>query len=310
MELRPLGARGPSISVVGFGGWEAGADWWGPNDSDDRAVAAIQAGLEAGMNWVDTAEVYGRGRSEELVGRAVAGRRDEVLVFTKVGGPGSGTGYRPDQVRRALQASLARMGIDHVDLYQIHWPDESVPLEDTWSAMADLAQEGLTRWIGVSNFDRSQVERCLAVRHVDSVQNELSLLHPADLDDLIPWLAERGVGYLAYSPLAKGLLTGALAPGHRFDQEDVRGGMRGPAPRDFRAGRFERALEGVDRLRPIAERLGLSVAELSVRWLVEQPGVTAAIAGTRDADHARSNARVGEVALDAATVAEVRAIFG
>lgn len=310
MQMRQLGAQGPEISVVGFGAWEAGGDWWGPNASEDGVIDAIRAGLDAGMTWVDTAEVYGRGRSEELVGRAVEGRRDEVRIFTKVGGPGSGTGYRPEQVRRALQASLARLGTDHVDLYQIHWPDESVPLEDTWGAMAALAEEGLTRWVGVSNFGRAEVERCLAIRHVDSVQNRFSLIHHEDRPDLLPWLAEKGVGYLAFSPLGLGLLTGAIAADHVFDEGDVRGGRQGGQPADFRPGRFERILARTDRLRPIAERLGISVAQLALGWVLHQDGMTAAIAGSRNPAHARSNAAAGDLGLDDAARQEIEAIFG
>jgi aryl-alcohol dehydrogenase-like predicted oxidoreductase len=310
MQTRQLGSQGPEISVVGFGAWEAGGDWWGPNASEDGVIEAIRAGLDAGMTWVDTAEVYGRGRSEELVGRAIEGRRDQVLVFTKVGGPGSGTGYRPEQVRTALQASLDRLGTDHVDLYQIHWPDESVRLEDTWGAMADLADEGLTRWVGVSNFGRDEVERCLAIRHVDSVQNRFSLIHHEDRTDLLAWLAERGVGYLAYSPLGLGLLTGAIGPGHRFDEGDVRGGRQGGQPADFRPGRVERILARVDRLRPVADRLGISLAQLALRWVLEQDGLTAAIAGSRNPAHARSNAATGDAQLDEAAQEEIEGIFG
>src|SRR5439155_21357211 len=174
MQMRRLGRAGPEISVVGIGCWEAGGADWGPNSSEREVVAAIHAGLESGVNWVDTAEVYGQGLSEQIVGRALAGR-DDVLVFTKVA-PTEGSGLRPEQVQSAIDASLRRLGRDHVDLYQIHWPDDSVPLEETWGAMAGIVQAGKARLIGVSNFDRARVERCLAIHPVASVQNEFSLL--------------------------------------------------------------------------------------------------------------------------------------
>ena len=161
MQMRQLGAGGPEISVVGFGSWEAGGMHWGPNSSEQEVIAAIHAGLDAGMTWVDTAEVYGDGVSERIVGRAVAGR-DDVLVFTKVA-PDDGSGLAPDQVRGAIHASLQRLGRDHVDLYQVHWPSDDVPIEETWGAMAELVSAGKARLIGVSNFDRPLIERCQAI---------------------------------------------------------------------------------------------------------------------------------------------------
>ena len=173
----------------------------------------MHAGIDAGMTWIDTAEVYGDGVSERIVGRAVAGR-DDVLVFTKVAPDDGGTGLRPEQVRAAIEASLRRLGRDHVDLYQVHWPSTEVPVEETWGAMAELVAEGKARLVGVSNFDRALIERCQAIHPVASVQNEFSLLEQGDREQLLPWLAERGIGYLAYSPLAAGRLTGAMAAGH------------------------------------------------------------------------------------------------
>jgi aryl-alcohol dehydrogenase-like predicted oxidoreductase len=310
VEFRKLGGGGPEISVVGYGAWEAGGDFWGPNASDEAVIAAMRAALDAGMNWIDTAEVYGRGRSEELVGRALQGRRDTALIFTKVAPRPDGSGLRPEQVREGIARSLKRLQTDHVDLYQIHWPDRSVPVEDTWAAMDGLVTEGLTRSIGASNFDRTLVERCLGVRHVDSVQNKLSLLHPEDRTDLLPWLQESGVGYLAYSPLGLGLLTGAIGVDTTFHTEDFRGGGRGARPADFREANLRRTLARVDQLRPIADRVGTSVANLSLRWVIEQSGVTAAIAGSRNLDHVRANADAGALRLDEATLGEVDGIFG
>lgn len=310
MEMRTLGSKGPQVSVVGFGAWEAGGDIWGPNRSDEQVVAAMRAALDAGMNWIDTAEVYGTGRSERLVGGAVADRRDEVLLFTKVAPRPSGTGFRPEEVKAAIRASLDRLGTDHVDLYQLHWPDRSVPVEDTWGAMAELVDEGLTRYIGVSNFGRALLERCLDVRHVDSVQNKLSLLHQDDRHDLLTGLEEMGIGYLAYSPLALGLLTGTISKDTSFEEGDFRGAPGTSAPRDFAPGDLEKNLKKVERMRPIAERVGTTLAPLALRWVIQQQGVTAAIAGSRNADHVRNNSTAGDLGLDAQTMAELDAIFG
>lgn len=305
MRARRLGKNGPDISAVGFGAWEAGGTSWGPNVSDDGVVAAMQAGFDAGMNWIDTAEVYGDGQSERLVGRAVAGRRDQVLVFTKVGASDGGTGHRPEQVRAAIRASLGRLGLDHVDLYQLHWPEtHGVPVEETWGAMSELVAEGLTRHIGVSNFDRDLLERCRAVAPVDSLQNELSLVAQADRADYLPWLTERDITYLAYSPLGAGLLTGALSADSTFDAGDWR---RGEAA--FQPGAFTRNLERVDRMRAVAMRLGTTTAGLALAWVLAVSDATVAIAGSRDPAHARDNAAAGNLELDAATLEELDAIF-
>ena len=312
MDMRTLGPNGPEISVVGFGAWEAGGTEWGSNEPEERIIEAMHAGIDAGMNWIDTAEVYGPHRSEEIVGRAVAGCPDDVSVFTKVAPKDAGSGFAPEQVGGAIRRSLSRLGLDHVDLYQLHWHDETgVPIEDTWGAMAEVQDEGLVRHIGVSNFDRELIERCLAIRQVDSVQMEFSLLVQDDRAELLPWLAEHGIAYLAYSPLGAGILTGALAPDHVFPDDDWRSGKLwdDEQPELFRPGAFQENVAKAERLRPIAERLGTTPAALALRWVVEAAPTVVAIAGSRDPDHARSNARAGVLTLDAATLAEIGAIF-
>jgi len=310
METRRLGADGPEITVVGYGAWEAGGNHWGANTSEADVVAAIHAGLDAGMAWVDTAEVYGDGVSERIVGQALAGR-DDVLVFTKVA-PDEGSGLAAGQVRGAIDASLRRLGRDHVDLYQVHWPSDDVPIEETWGAMADLVAAGKARWIGVSNFDRALIERCQAIHPVASLQNEFSLLHRGDRDELLPWLAAQGIGYLAYSPLAAGRLTGALAHDHEFGDDDWRSGRGkyaswreedGEWP--FDPGPMAAAAALVDRMRPLAEQRGATVSQLALRWALEQTGVTAVIAGSRNPAHARANAAAGSLAVDAPALAEI-----
>jgi aryl-alcohol dehydrogenase-like predicted oxidoreductase len=264
---------------------------------------AVRTVFDSGIDWIDTAEIYGRGRSEELVAKAVAGRRDEILLASKVAPRSSGSGFRTDQVRSACEGSLRRLKTEHLDLYQLHWPDESVPIEETWAAMAGLVQDGLVRYLGVSNFDRGLIERCEAIRHVDSLQQEFSMLQRRDAD-LIRWCGERGVGVLSYSPLAFGLLTGAVTSESRFERGDVR-----DEDELFSPANRERSLAVVASLRPVAERLGISLAQLALAWNVHQPGVTSAIAGSRDPGHVRSNAAAGEVELDDATLAELDAII-
>jgi aryl-alcohol dehydrogenase-like predicted oxidoreductase len=307
MRMKRLGSEGPEISVVGFGAWEAGGDVWGPNQSDAEAVEAMQAGLDAGITWIDTAEVYGDGKSEELVGRAIEGRRDEVVVATKVAPRPDGTGFRREEVRAACEASLKRLGIDRLDLYQLHWPDDDVPVAETWEAMAGLVEEGLVRNVGVSNFDEGLIERCEAIRHVDSLQPHFSMLHLRN-GDLIRWCGDRGIGVVTYGSLAYGLLTGAITMETEFDDQDWRSGRRGEGEyyrRLFAEGKKERSLAVVDALRPIAERLGISVSQLALAWIFHQPGVTSAIAGSRNPRHVRANAEAGRVELDQDTLREI-----
>lgn len=316
MELRALGTNGPEISVVGFGGWQAGQRNWGDTRPSQDAVDAIRAGIDAGMNWVDTAEVYGDGTSERIVGEAIAGIRDRLLVFTKVAPDDEGSGIRPEQIRRAIDASLLRLGIDHVDLYQVHWPDDDVPVEETWGAMAELVTAGKTRFIGVSNFDRERIERCQPIHPVASVQNELSLVARGDVAELLPWLAEQGIGYLAYSPLGSGLLSGHLTADRRFGDDDWRSG-RGEFASERTDGKewpfdpepLARTVADMEQVAALAEPLGLSPSQVALRWVIEQTGVTAAIAGSLSAAHTEANAAVGATRLDAGTVATLDAIF-
>jgi aryl-alcohol dehydrogenase-like predicted oxidoreductase len=308
MRTQRLGRHGPEISVVGFGAWEAGkSEEWGEPPPDEQIVAAIEAVFESGIGWIDTAEVYGLGTSEEFVGKVTAGRRDQVQLFTKVAPGPRGSGFRPDQVGKACRRSLERLGTDHLDLYQLHWPDDGVPLEDTWGAMAGLVEEGLVRHVGVSNFDQGMIERCLAIRHVDSLQQEFSMFVLEDRE-LIRWCGEQGVGVLAYGPLAYGLLAGAISMETTFEDGDFRGSgetwnaLFAPEVR-------RRELDIVDELRAIAERLGLTVAQLALAWTFHQAGVTGAIAGSRNPAHVRTNAAAGEVTLDPATLDEIEGLL-
>ena len=297
------------MSVVGFGAWEAGGEAYGPNESEEQVIEAVHASLDGGINWIDTAEVYGRGTSERIVGRAIEGRRDDVLIATKVAPKPTGTGHRASEVRRACEGSLERLGIERIDLYQLHWPDDRVPLEETWEAMAGLVDDGLVRWIGVSNYGREEIERCEAIRHVDSLQPQFSLLHVKHRE-LITWCGEKGVGVIPYGPLAYGLLTGAITAETEFHPSDWRA-SGGASYYDnlFAPGKIERSLAVVDAMRPVAERLGISVAQLALAWVIHQPGVTSAIAGSRNPRHVRDNAGAGDVELDEKTLEELEGII-
>src|SRR2546428_5508672 len=285
MRARRLGARGLELSVIGFGAWEAGGGpEWGEAPPEDQIGAAMRTAMDAGINWIDTAEVYGRGASERLVGRAVEGRRDDVVIASKVAPADEGSGFRPEEVRAACDRSLGRLGTDRIDLYQLHWPDSAgTPVEETWGSMCELQDAGKVRLIGVSNFDEALIARCEAIRHVDSLQQELSMLK---LDDrqLIRWCGEHGTGVVTYGPLAFGMLTGAVTADTTFGPRDHRG-PGGEKDAIVTGDNRGRSLAVVDGMRPITDRLGVTLAQLALAWNIHQPGVSSAIAGSRNPAH-------------------------
>ncbi|WP_273654494.1 aldo/keto reductase [Cellulomonas fimi] len=299
--MRTLGAHGPTISPVGLGGWQAGGGrTWGPNSSDREVVSALRTGFDAGADWIDTAEVYAQGRSEEIVGRAVAPYPD-VRVFTKVGPQPDGTGVRAAEVVRAAEGSLRRLGRDVLDLYQVHWRDHEVPIEETWTAMLGLVDRGLARWVGLSNVTREDLDACARIGHVDSLQIQGSLLHRSELDWALPRCAELGTGVICYGPLAYGLLGGHRDGGYT----DWRSGGYGMDD-FFVEENFHRFFAddvtaevglAVSRVEAGAAELGLTAAQASLAWLLAQPGVTGVIAGSRNPAHILENVSAGSVTL-------------
>ena len=314
LATRRLGSGGPEITTVGFGTWAIGGTS-GPvglgKVEDDESIAAIRRAIESGVNWIDTAPAYGLGHSEEIVGRAVEPYRvgTDVLLFTKCAIPWGESDYRhdasPESIRRDCEESLRRLRCERIDLLQIHWPDfvTGTPVEESWNTLAGLVDEGKVRWIGVSNFDVELLERCEAIRHVDSLQPPLSLLRRGARNEVVPWCARNGTGVIVYSPLATGLLTGA------FNDERVASlppdDSRVRLTPDFREPRLSAALALVERLRPIAERLGATVTALSVAWTLAIPGVTGAIVGGRRADQIAGWLPAAGLELDADTMAEL-----
>jgi aryl-alcohol dehydrogenase-like predicted oxidoreductase len=222
-----------------------------------------------------------------------------VLVFTKVAPKGSGTGLEPANVRAAAEKSLKRLGRDAIDLYQVHWPDNGVPVEETWQAMAQLVEDGLVRWIGVSNFNLELMERCEKIRHIDSLQPHFSLVHRGPLDDLLPFCERNGVGSIAYGPLGFGLLTGVITMETEFPDDDWRSGKLGMGNYEklFAPDARRKNLQIVEQLKQIADARGITVGQLALGWAFHQPGVTAAIAGSRSSVHTVENAGAGEVSL-------------
>jgi len=291
MRFRKLGAEGPDITTVGFGAWAIGGPWkfgWGAVD-DAESAAAIRHAIESGINWVDTAAVYGLGHSEEVVGRAVApfDVGSEVFVFTKCGrswyasnGDDVVNDLRPESIRFECEQSLKRMRLECIDLYQFHWADfaTGTALEESWATMLALIDEGKIRWAGVCNFNVELLERCSAVRHVDSAQPPLSMLKRGARTEIIPWCLNNGTGVIVYSPMQSGLLSGAFDAARLESLSDDDWRRRSP---DFQEPNFSTTMALVDRLRPIANEVGCSLAELAIAWTLAVPGVTGAIVGAR-----------------------------
>jgi aryl-alcohol dehydrogenase-like predicted oxidoreductase len=290
LPTAPLGRTGWEITRVGLGAWAiGGGEWqggWGPQD-DAESVAAIRHAVERGVNWIDTAAAYGLGHAEEVVGRALreipAGERP--LVFTKCGlvwQPGERTVSNvlaPESIRRECEASLRRLGVERIDLYQCHWPSEDgTPVEDSWATMAQLVEEGKVAAIGVSNFEPPLLDECEAVRHVDTVQPQLNLIVRDALEGAIPWARAHGSGVLVYSPMRSGLLSGSFSRQRAAALPDDDWRRTDP---DFREPRLGAHLALVDRLRDMAQEIGCSAGELAIAWTLHQPGVTAAIVGAR-----------------------------
>jgi aryl-alcohol dehydrogenase-like predicted oxidoreductase len=310
-----LGRSGPLVTRLGFGTWAIGGPWrfgWGPVD-DEESIGAIERALQEGVNWIDTAAVYGLGHAEEIVGRALRSRPtgDDVLVFTKCGRHTlpDGTPYgdlRPQSIRAECEASLRRLGLERIDLYQIHWPDRDsgTPLEESWATMAELVDEGKLRWLGVSNFTVEELERCEAIRHVDSLQPPLSMIHRAGLRTVIPWAAAHGTGVIVYSPLASGLLSGTFDRDRlaQLPADDMRRGRP-----EFAEPELSRNLALVARLGAIGEELGCSVAELAIAWALAQDGVTAAIVGARRASQLDGWIGAAELTLSPTTLSAIDA---
>jgi aryl-alcohol dehydrogenase-like predicted oxidoreductase len=298
MEKRRLGFTDIELTIIGFGAWAIGGDgWqfsWGPQD-DAESIATIQRALDLGINWIDTAPAYGLGRSEEVVGRAIKGRRDEVFVATKCGLDWDDQGNvrrdaRPSRIRREVEESLRRLNVDVIDLYQIHWPDLDTPIEESWGTMADLIYEGKVRAIGVSNFTVPQLQRAMRVAPVASLQPPYSLLRRDVEAELLPFCRENNIGVVAYSPMQSGLLTDRFDPA-RLTADDWR-------LRDFSEEDFARARALVDQLSPLAAESGRTMAQLSVAWVNAQAGLTAAIVGARRPDQIEETVKAGEWALN------------
>jgi aryl-alcohol dehydrogenase-like predicted oxidoreductase len=319
LPKRPLGKSGLEITTVGFGAWAAGGGgWafgWGPQD-DAASVAAIRHAVARGVNWIDTAAVYGLGHSEEVVGRALREipAAERPLVFTKCGLHWDEADrmkqakriLSPDSIPRECEASLRRLGVERLDLFQFHWPDESgIPVEESWGALVKLVEQGKVRAAGVSNFGVPLLERCEALRHVDSLQPPFSAIRRGVAAAEIPWCAAHGTGVIVYSPMQSGLLTDA------FSEERMEAlaadDWRRRAP-ECQPPKLQRNLALRDALRPIAQARGVAVGAVAVAWTLAWPGVSGAIVGARSPEQvdgwiAAADLRLEPAELDAIAAA-------
>ncbi|HEV7513137.1 MAG TPA: aldo/keto reductase [Candidatus Acidoferrum sp.] len=286
MQTRQLGKTDLFITPLGFGSWAVGGGGWqfGWGSQDDReSIAAINRALDLGINWIDTAAVYGLGHSEEIVAQAVKGRAERPYIFTKcsmVWDQESKIGHslKRDSIRREVEASLRRLQIETIDLYQIHWPDPVADIEEGWSTLSDLKREGKVRYIGVSNFNVEQLQLAMKIHRVDSLQPSYSLIHPQVGDEILPFCEENGIGVIVYSPMMSGLLSGRMTRERvsNFPEDDWR--KHNP---EFQEPRLYRNLWLAELLKNIGRHDGLSAGEIAIAWTLRLSAVTGAIVGGR-----------------------------
>jgi len=316
MLTREIGRSGITASAVGLGTWAIGGWMWGGTD-EAASIAAIRAAIDAGVTLVDTAPAYGMGRSEEIVGQAIAGRRDAVVLATKCGlvwhtdrgnhffDQGGTPVHRylgPASIAHELEQSLRRLRTDYIDLYITHWQDPTTPVAETMGALEDLKRAGKIRAIGASNVAPADIEAYAAAGRLDAVQEQYSMIHRGIEADLAPLCARHGISVISYSSLALGLLTGKIGPERTFDGDDLR-----KADPRFSVENRRKATAFASAIGPVAARRAASVAEIVIAWTVRRPGIDFALCGARNPAQATENARAGGVALDDADIAEINA---
>jgi myo-inositol catabolism protein IolS len=292
MQQRPIGRSGIDASAIIMGTWQAGKAMWTDID-DNQTQRAMRAALDAGITTFDTAEAYGNGHSERIIAKALSDVRDKVVLATKV----FSNHLKYDQIIAACNRSLKNLNTDYIDLYQVHWPPGSfghpvVPMEEIMRALLHLKEQGKIRAIGVSNFNRRQMEEIAQFGRIDSLQPPYSLFWRHVEKEAAPYCRANDITVLAYSPLAQGVLTGKFGPDHQFARGDHRSRNR-----LFEKGHFARVQEALAQLRPIAEKHALSLGQLALAWVIAQPG-TCAIAGARNSAQAVDNAAAGDIVLD------------
>ncbi|MFB0516596.1 MAG: aldo/keto reductase [Candidatus Neomarinimicrobiota bacterium] len=315
MRMRKLGKTELELTTIGFGAWAIGggdyAFGWGPQEDQD-SIKAIHKALDMGINWIDTAPVYGLGRSEEVVGRAIKGLRNEVVIATKCGFIWDDerriTNYlKADSIRREAEASLRRLHTDYIDLYQIHWPNPDEDIEEAWGAMVELVGEGKIRYPAVSNFNVVQMDRVGAIYPIASLQPPYNMLRRDVETDILPYCSKHDIGVVAYSPMQNGLLTG------KFTKERIQSlpddDFRKTTSSFFQEPEVDINLKTVEVLRPIAKHHDLTLAQLALAWVLRRTEVTSAITGTRKPEQIEETAPAADCELDGWTLAQIDALL-
>jgi aryl-alcohol dehydrogenase-like predicted oxidoreductase len=314
MQKRQLGNSDMQITRLGIGAWAiGGAGWafsWGPQDDND-SIRAIREGLDAGMNWIDTAAVYGLGHSEEVVARALEGVRNRPYVFTKCERTWNEKreivkSLKRDSIRRECEASLRRLNVDAIDLYQIHWPEPDEDIEEGWSTLADLQREGKVRWIGVSNFNADQMKRAQSIAPITSLQPPYSMVVRGIEPEILPYCEQNDIGVIVYSPMRSGLLSGKMTRDRvqNLPSEDWR--HRNP---DFQEPKLSRNLRLVELLREMGKTHGRTPGEVAIGWVLRHPAVTAAIVGVRAPGQAAELAGAADFRFTGAEAARIEDFF-
>ncbi|GAB2686096.1 aldo/keto reductase [Mucilaginibacter koreensis] len=312
MEFRTLGETNLKLSAITFGAWAAGGWMWGGND-DKEAIEAMKAAYDLGVTSIDTAAIYGQGKSEELVGEAIKDiPRDKVQILTKFGmrwdlAKGDFAMHSKDNSGKEIdiykyagrdsvilecENSLKRLGTDYIDLYQLHWPDTSTPIDETMEALLRLKEQGKILEAGVSNYNVAQMQQAEQTIKLASNQVPYSMVNRSIEQELIPYCLEHNKGILAYSPMERGLLTGKIKPGHKFNEGDHRAGVK-----YFKEENLNRVNDFLNRIKPIADDKQVSLGQLVLRWTMDQPGITIALAGARNAEQSTQNAKAADIKI-------------
>jgi len=314
MKYRKIGKSGIEASAVAIGTWALGGWMWGGTDKNNP-IDAIHAGLDAGINMIDTAPIYGFGLSEELVGKAISDRRDKVVLATKCGmrwdlekgqhffdseGKKIYQYLGPESIEHEVNESLKRLGTDYIDLYQTHWQDETTPIEDTMEMLGKLKEQGKIRAIGASNVTTAHLKKYEEAGGISSAQNKFSMLDQDEGKEIAGFCQDNDIAILAYSPMELGLLTGKVTPDKEYPDDDLRSDKK-----LFKTENRKRVQDMLARMEPVTEKHGITFAQLALAWTVHQPGITYALAGSRTPEQAKDNAAAGGVELsenDLATI--------
>jgi aryl-alcohol dehydrogenase-like predicted oxidoreductase len=307
MEYRPLGKSGLKVSAVSLGTWAIGGVNWG-EVNDEESIAAIRRAIEVGMTFIDTADIYGKGHAEEIVGQAVKGRRQEVIIATKVANRWNERGEvwtdcSYDYIMQAVQASLKRLQTDYIDLYLIHKPDPNTPAAETMRALEKLLQDGVVRAAGVSRYNRAQIEEAQQCLPLHAAQYPLNMLRRQEITPILPFCQAHEVGMMAYAPLSKGLLSGKFSADTTFPKNDLRSGSD-----IFQGEAFRERLAAVEQLKPIAAKYGVTLAQLAINWNLCQPGVTTSLVGVKKPEQVNENVGAAGWQIEPADLAEIEQI--